>query len=230
MNDKFNDHARLMISALEKVLAKNDSIIAVCNRCAKLADRCANPDKRLQRTAQLVIMHYSNLCAAGGSASILPGFIPGLGLVYSLLGSGALDAFLALKFELEMSLALAHIAGFDISDPQERKLAFILACSALEDAYESDKEPSLANVIDLALNEYSSRELSKTLIKAVAKVLLLFNAKKLSRFFPVIGIGIEASVNKVLSSRLGSEGWKAYKMRMNAVRPAEAPAEQADID
>ncbi len=212
-----NDNdVRQVVDILEKILAKNESIISVCNRSKAIAARCSKPEKQLQRTANLVIMHYSNLCALGGGASAIPGIIPGLGLVYSLIGSSAIDAFLALKFELEMSLALAHTAGFDISDPRERKLAFILACAALEDAYDADKNPKLSNVIDIAMNEYSTRELSKTLIKAIARVLVLINAKKLTRFFPVIGMGIEASVNKIMSTRLGNECWKAYKLRKSA--------------
>lgn len=208
--------ARQVLATLDKVLAKPATIIAVCERSAKIAERCSTPEKRLQRTAQLIIMHYSNLCAIGGGASGLPGMIPGIGLIYSLLGSVGIDAFLNLKFNIEMSLALSHLAGFDITDPRERKLAFILACAAIADAFEDDKDPSLARIIDIATNEYSTSELTKTLIKALARVIILFNAKKLTRFFPVISMGIEASINKAKSAKLGRECWKAYKLRRDA--------------
>ncbi len=205
--------ARQVIAIIDKILASNESIIEVCNRCRKLAEKFSSENKVESRTAQLIIMHYSNLCAAGGGMSATGGLIPGVGIVLSLLGAGALDAFFAMKFELEMNLALTHLAGFDIANPYERKLAFLMACSALEDAYASDKEPTMANVIDIAMGEYSTRELSKTLTKAFVRVLMMIAAKKWVKFFPIVGIGIEASVNKVLSTRLGRECWRAIKLR-----------------
>ncbi len=208
--------ARQVIAVLEKILASNDSIKALCEKNKKIAQHLAKEDKLEKRTAQLIIMHYSNLCAAGGGASAIPGLIPGIGLIYSLLGTTALNSFLMLKFELEMSLALSHLAGFDIEDPRERKIAFLLACTALEDAYDEEKEPSIGTVLDLAINEYSTRELSKTLVKAVARVMMMFLAKRWTRLFPFVGIGIEASVNKVLSAQLGRECWRAIRRRRNA--------------
>ena len=208
--------ARQVIAVLEKILASNDSIKALCEKNKKIAQHLAKEDKVEKRTAQLIIMHYSNLCAAGGGASAIPGLIPGIGLIYTLLGTTALNSFLLLKFELEMSLALSHLAGFDIEDPRERKIAFLLACTALEDAYDEENEPSIGTVLDLAINEYSTRELSKTLVKAVARVMMMFLAKRWTRLFPFVGIGIEASVNKVLSAHLGRECWRAIRHRRDA--------------
>ena len=184
--------ARKVIKVLEKILASNDSIRALCDKNKKIAERLAKPENVERRTSQLIIMHYSNLCAAGGGASALPGLIPGIGLIYSLLGTTAINAFLLLKFQLEMCLALTHLAGFDIDDPRERKIAFLVACAALEDAYDEEKEPTIGTVLDLAIHEYSTRELSKSLVKAVARVMMMFLAKRWTRLFPFVGIGIEA--------------------------------------
>ncbi|MBQ9816843.1 MAG: hypothetical protein IJM59_05180 [Proteobacteria bacterium] len=218
-----DDDAREVIKILDKILAKKESIHAISEKARKFAQSAKTPEKQDKRAASLIIMHYSNLCAVGGGASAIPGIIPGVGLIYSLLGTGAVDAFLVLKFELEMSLALADYAGFDISDPRERKIAFLLACSALEEAYDVEKEPTLANILDLAISEYSSRELSKGLAKGLARALMLFASKRWTKFFPVIGIGIEASVNKVLSTRLGNECWRAIKHRRDALRDNPEP-------
>ena len=208
--------AHHVIQILDKILAKNESIIKVCDRCMKIAKFGKDPSKHLSHASRLVIMHYSNLSAAGGGVSTLPGLIPGIGLVYSLLGSSAIAAILAFKFELEMSLALAHLSGFDISDPRERKIAFLMVCSALEEAYSNDEEATFVNVLDIAMSEYSTRELSKTLIKAVARVLVMFSAKKMTKFFPIIGTGIESVVDKVLCERMGRECWRTYSRRVKA--------------
>ncbi|MBQ9396399.1 MAG: hypothetical protein IJU23_12925 [Proteobacteria bacterium] len=222
--------AHQVIRILDKILAKNESIIKVCDRSMKIAEHGRDPSKHLYHASRLVIMHYSNLSAAGGGLSSLPGLIPGIGLVYSLLGSSAISAILAFKFELEMSLALAHLTGIDISDPRERKLAFLMVCSALEEAYSNDEEATFVNVLDIAMSEYSTRELSKTLIKAVARVLVMFSAKKMTKFFPLIGTGIETVVDKVLCERLGRECWRAYSHRMKVANEngAKATADETE--
>lgn len=223
-SSKHENDARQVIAVLDKIIASNESIIGVCDKCRALAERCASPAKLEKRTAQLIVMHYSNLCAAGGGASALPGMIPAVGTVMSIFGAGALDAMLALKFELEMTLALSHLGGFDISDPRERKLAFLLACASLEEAYDSEHEMSLLGIMDLAMGEYSTRELSKTMIKTLARVIMLVAAKRWTRFFPVVGIAIGASVNKVLSTHMGHECWRAIRHRRDLLAKPAAEA------
>ncbi|MBR4984822.1 MAG: hypothetical protein IKY83_03650 [Proteobacteria bacterium] len=216
-----DESARQAIEILDKILQKDDAIIKVVKNAEKFAERTSKVENRENRTAQFIVMHYSNLCAAGGGASALTGLIPGLGTILSVFGAGAADAFLALKFELEMSLALAHLAGYDISDPRERKIAFLMACKGLEDAYNADKEPNIKSVIDLAVGEYSTRELSKTLTKAFARAIMFFAAKKWTRFFPIVGIAIGASINQVLTAKLGYSIWKSISIRKNAMQPQQ---------
>ncbi|MBQ4360984.1 MAG: EcsC family protein [Proteobacteria bacterium] len=219
---KHEESARQAVEILEKILQKNEDIIKVVEKAGKFAERTSKIENREYRTAQFIIMHYSNLCAAGGGASALTGLIPGLGTILSVFGAGAVDAFLALKFELEMSLALAHLAGYDITDPRERKIAFLLACAGLEDAYNAEKDPNIKTVIDLAVSEYSTRELSKTLTKAFARALMFVTAKKWTRLFPLVGIAIGASINKVLTTKLGHSIWNALNDRKNAIQKSEA--------
>lgn len=210
---KHENDAREVIAVLDKLIASDKNIIGVVDKCRAMAAQCASEAKLEKRTAQLIIMHYSNLCAAGGGASALPGMIPFVGTIFSIFGAGALDAILALKFELEMTLALSHLGGFDISNPRERKIAFLLASASLEEAYDVEREPSLLSMVDLAMGEYSTRELSKSLIKTLARVIMMVTAKRYTKFFPVVGIAIGASVNKVLSTHMGHECWRAIRHR-----------------
>ncbi len=212
-SNKSEHDARKAIRILDKMIAKDESIIAAVEKAKKRAVKLSSENKREIRTVQLIIMHYSNLCALGGGVSGIPGMIPGVGSVLSIFGAGALDAMIALKYEIEMILALSYFAGIDISDPKERKIAYLLACASLEEAYETEREPNLKGIIDLAVSEYSTRELSKTLIKALARVIVMFGAKRWVRFFPVVGMAIGASVNKVLSLHMGYEAWRVIKKR-----------------
>ena len=61
-----------------------------------------------------IIAHYSNLTAFTGGATALTGIVPGLGTVVALIGGAATDTALCLKFQVEMTMALATIHGHDI--------------------------------------------------------------------------------------------------------------------
>lgn len=206
--------AREVVLVLDKIVASNESIKNACQKAVLCAEKLTTDEhKREKYAARMIVMHYSNLVAAGGGASAVPGMIPFIGPILSIFGLAALDAIIALKFELEMTLALSHLAGFDIDDPRERKIAFLLVCASLEEAYDSEKEPSLKEIVDLAMSEFSTRELSKTLAKTLARVIVMMSSKRLARFFPIVGIAIGASVNKILSARTGRECWRAIKHR-----------------
>lgn len=213
------EQAREVIKVIDKLIASDEAIIKVCKRAQNYAEKLtADPEKQQKYAANMIIMRYSDLTAVGGGASAIPGMIPFVGPIFSVFGVAALDAVVALKFELEMVLALSHLAGFDIADPKERKLGFLLVCASLEDAYDSEKEPSILQIVDLAMSEFSTRELSKTLAKTVARVIVMMSCKRLTRFIPVVGIAIGASVNKVLSAQTGRECWRALKHRINAAK------------
>ena len=213
------DAAREAVAVLDKLVASNDSIKKVVEKAVLCAEKMTNDEhKREKYASRMIIMHYSNLVAAGGGASAIPGLIPFVGPILSIFGVAALDAIIALKFQLEMTLALSHLAGFNIDDQRERKIDFLLVCTSLEEAYDYDKEPSLKDIIDLAMSEFSTRELSKTLAKTLARVIVMMSCKRLTRYIPLVGIVIGASVNKVLSARTGRECWRALKHRKNANR------------
>ena len=213
MAEKHEKDARQAIKILDQMVADSDKIRRVVARCKDLAEKAGKPENARNRAAQLIIAHYSNLCAASGGASGLPGLIPVIGTVFSIFGAGAVDAIMQLKFEIEMILALSVLAGRDIDDPKERKVAFLMACTSLEEAYETSDEPSLKSIVDLAMGEYSTRELSKSLVKAVARVIMMFAAKKWTRYFPVVGCLVGASMNKVLTEHTGRACWRVIRKR-----------------
>ena len=102
------DAAREAVAVLDKLVASNDSIKKVVEKAVLCAEKMTNDEhKREKYASRMIIMHYSNLVAAGGGASAIPGLIPFVGPILSIFGVAALDAIIALKFELEMTLALS---------------------------------------------------------------------------------------------------------------------------
>ena len=54
----------------------------------------------------------------------LPGLIPGLGSIALSIGGGLAELTYLLKCEVEMTLALCHLYGFDIDAPASGSSAF----------------------------------------------------------------------------------------------------------
>lgn len=205
-HDKLEE-GRQILGVLELLLASDESIEAVVARARRYAENSKQARIVNRRAARYVIRHYSTLCAASGGASGLPALLPFVGPVFGIFGAGATDAVIALKFEIEMALALSSLVGFDVSDPRERKLAMLLASAALEDAFESEEQPNIRYVLELAITEYSTRQLSKAMMKLMTQVIISITARRWVRLFPFVGMAISASVNKLLTT---NTGWQCY--------------------
>ncbi|MCL2325397.1 MAG: EcsC family protein [Proteobacteria bacterium] len=204
------------LGVLEKMLASDDAIKAVVARASKKTPNISNPNVRLRHTARRIIAYYSNLSAAGGAAATLPALIPVVGKVFSIFGAAASDALLTLKFEVEMTLALSSLMGYDIADPRERHMSIILACAALENSRSSDEDFHLFEVIDMAMTEYSSRNLSKMMIRFFARAMITLTAKRWLRFFPVVGAATGAAMNKIQTRSTGLACYLALRHRKRA--------------
>jgi len=204
------------LGVLEKMLACNDTIKAVVARAVQKTPDISDPDTRLRHSARRIIAHYSNLSAASGAATTLPALIPGVGWLFSIFGSAASDALLTLKFEIEMTLALSSLMGYDIADPRERHVAITLACAALENAYHSKKDIDLREVLNLAMKEYSTRNMSKTMIRFFARAMLTLTAKRWLKFLHIVGAATGASMNKLLTRHTGLACYRALLHRKHA--------------
>ena len=139
--------------------------------------------------------------------------IPYIGHIYSIFGSSSVDAISALKFEIEMSLALADYVGFNIDDPDDRRFAVVLACAALEDEYNSDKDASLLDFVESAVSEYSTRQFSKTLAKIVTRAIMTITARRWIKYFPIVGIAVGAAVSFAMSRHTGRECYLTLRRR-----------------
>ncbi len=201
------------ISILEKILADNDSIRKVVAKAKASAASFKDPKMRERAAVRSIITHYANRCAITGGATALPSLIPFIGTIYSIFGAASADAIAALKFEVEMALALTDYMGYDIDDPKERKIAIVLACAALEDAFDADKPMTLFQVMQSAASEYSTREFTKSLAKLITRAIFAIASKKWTRFFPIVGIAIGGGMNMIMSMHTGRGCYNAIRRR-----------------
>ena len=119
-----------LLQAVELILAKPEGIkkesIQVLEKYRK-----ANPNKSetevQQLAAEKIISNYSYFAAFTGGTTALTGVIPGIGTTVAIGGGASADAVACMKFQIEMTMALATVYGHDILIEEEKRLCYIVA-------------------------------------------------------------------------------------------------------
>lgn len=210
--------AHKILHSVERMLDRPEAIVA-------LVERYRAESRSEDHLCQRIVSHYSNRSALAGGVSSLPGMLPGAGTIAVAVGATFAEMAVVLKLEVEMCIALAAARGFDIHDPSERQLAFLLAAVR---AHEVERGRNV--LLDVggismeALLSYSPREVEKMLLHVLAFVGLDYGAKRLGRVvlraLPFVGIGLGAGMNKVLTARVGerAHAWLALRAKHQGMR------------
>ncbi len=217
---------RQLLTAVERIIASTDSLIALSEEHQRRA-RERSPDGEgaaLDAAAAEVITHFARRSALSGGVTAAPALIPGLGSLLAVAGGTLADIGLVLKFEVEMALVLSHLYGFDITRPEERQIAFLLASVGTYDAQSGGdilgELGQAARAGKDAMWTYAPREVSKMVISVVAKIALLKLSKgMLARALPVVGIAVGSSMNHALTRRVGERCVRDLKTRRQLVKP-----------
>lgn len=204
--------ARTLINAVERMLEQPEKIDGLVRR---YRDETGG---ELARVAQRIISHYSNQSALAGGIGGLTGLIPGVGTVIAIAGTTLAEMAYVLKLEVEMCLGLACAYGHDIRDPRERQLALLLA--AVHTREVATGRDALIDLGDIALTaavNYTPREIEKLTLKILGFSGVIYALRSLPRAaahaLPIIGIGINAGFNKVLTARVGKRATAWYALR-----------------
>ncbi len=216
-----------LLSAVERLIEDVDSLVARVERMRREADLPPgeHDDIRVGALASKIVSSYSNRSALSGGLTALPAIIPGVGTVTALVGGALADVALMLKFEVEMALSLTHLYGFDVRNDRERQLAFLLASvSTYEASSGRNFFVDVAAAETTAIWNYAPRQVSKLLLTAFGRMALIGLSKGLAKALPFVGIAVGASVNKVLTSRVGQRCISELgSRRRQAARCADEP-------
>ena len=206
---ELEDKANKILLAVNRILDSNDKIRAVCKKCKRQAMLASDDDEDDEKAIYMdagkrIITHYSDRASISGGLTSLPAMVPGIGTVATLVGTSAVDLVLMLKFEVEMSLCLCHLAGFDINDERNRQLAFALATVSSRDILANqNEEPHSTGIVQSAFWDYSVRQLSKHILRNITAILCLNLTRGMIKTLPFVGIAVGASFNKVMTKRTG---------------------------
>ena len=79
--------------------------------------------------ADKIVGRYSRLAALVGTATGLPGVIPGLGTAVSMVGGATADSLVCMKLQVDMCVCLAAAFNYDITSEDGKHLAFLIAAT-----------------------------------------------------------------------------------------------------
>jgi hypothetical protein len=222
--EKHQARGKQLLSAVERIVASTPSIKAsVAEAKARAQAKGATGKELRAETAKVLVKKYSDRAALVGATAGLPGLVPGLGSLAWGLGGLLTELGVLLKFEVEMALALSHLNGFDIDDPRERQLAFVMASVGTYDATGGNFFVDLARVEGQALWNYGPRQLAKFLVTAATGVALIWLSRGLVKLVPFIGIAVGGGMNKVLTQRVGDRIARDLATRVSLAGETEPP-------
>ena len=224
-DDEGERQASRVLRAVEVLVDSDEKITTVAKRkkCRVLLDADDKDELPLDektlfmRTGAEIIKHYSSRASVSGGVSGLPAMLPGVGSLVGFVGASALDLVYMLKFEVEMSLCLFHLAGFDISQERIRKLAITIVTVASSDVIKMKKEVDTVSLMGAAFWDYSVRQLSRHLITTISRILVVSTSRQLVRALPLLGVVVGATVNKVMLNRTGNACLDALWIHRNQI-------------
>ena len=158
-------------------------------------------------TAKHLISNYSYVTAFVGGATGLTGIIPGLGTVLATFGGATADAALSMKYQIEMTMALATIYGHDITIPEEQRLCLIIAgMGAISEAGKQGGK-AIGTKAFIKLVQQNLKGATLVAVKEIfKKVGVTFTRKAVEKAAPFgVGVIISFTANKGLTWYVGTK-------------------------
>lgn len=195
-----------LLSAVESLIVHPNALIRLVDQLRKKVpiEQGVSEQTYFRKVGERIVTHYSRRTALAGTLSAAPGLIPGGGTLLAVVGGNLADMAFTLKFEVEMTLCLTHLYGFDITDERERQLAFLLASVSTYEAHTRHHIlRDFAASQGQAVWNYTPRQLSKVLLSVMTKLALLSLSKGVVKALPLVGMAISGGLNKILTTRIG---------------------------
>lgn len=210
MSEQENDKP-VLLRAVELVLADPKKIqeeaLILKNKYISRYKNDRSMEEIEEYAAEKIISNYSYFTAFIGGATALTGVVPGLGTAISTFGGATADAALSMKYQIEMTMAIATIYGHDITDGEAQRICLIVAGLGTinEAAKEGGKEITKKAFIKMT-QQYLKGATLVALKEIFKKVGITFARKSLEKSIPFgVGVVIGFSANKGLTWYVGAK-------------------------
>lgn len=163
--------------------------------------------------ANHLISNYSYYTAFTGGATALTGVIPGLGTLIASVGGTTADVALSMKWQIEMTMAIAVVYGHDITIEEEKRLCFIIAgLGAINEAAKEGGKAVGSKAFVKMIQQYLKGATLQAVKEIFKKVGITFTRKAAEKAIPFgVGVIIGFSANKGLTRYVGSKASDFFK-------------------
>ncbi|TWI64796.1 EcsC family protein [Desulfobotulus alkaliphilus] len=157
--------------------------------------------------ADKIISNYSYYAAFVGGTTGLTGIVPGLGTVIATFGGATADAALSMKYQIEMTMALAVVYGHDITLEEKKRVCFIVAgLGAINQAAKEGGKAVGSKAFVRMTQEYLKGATLQAVKEIFKKVGITFTRKAAEKAIPFgVGVIIGFTANKGLTWYIGSK-------------------------
>lgn len=210
MDNEVTENKSNLLKAIEFVIAKPENIK---KEATQLLDefKKSNPKKSTPEIQKLVskkiISNYSYYAGFSGGTTALSGVVPGIGTAVAIGGGASADLIACMKFQIEMTMALATVYGHDILNEEEKRLCYMIAgLGAInKSAQEGGKTVSSKAFVKLVNTHLKGAALT-TVKEIFKKVGITFTRKALVKAIPFgVGVIVGFAANKGLTLYVGSK-------------------------
>ena len=168
----------------------------------------ADEDWRHQlRAADKIIGRYSRLAAMVGTASGLPGIIPGLGTAIAVVGGATADSVICMKLQVDMCMCLAAVFEYDIVSEDGKHLAFLIAATGTAQRAGVETGARIGSQAGVRmLRQYLKGTALQAVKQAFRRVGITFTRKAVEKAIPFgVGAGIGGAANYWLTRYVGRQ-------------------------
>lgn len=157
--------------------------------------------------ADKIISNYSYYAAFIGGATALTGVIPGLGTVIASFGGATADAALTMKYQIEMTMAIATVYDNNIEVEEEKRLCLLVAGLGAINEAAKEGGKKIGTKAFIKMTQQYLKGSTLLAVKAIfKKVGITFTRKAAEKAIPFgIGVIISFSANKGLTWYVGSK-------------------------
>jgi len=161
-----------------------------------------------------IISKYSYTASFVGGATALTGVVPGLGTLIATFGGATADAALCMKYQIEMTMAIAVVYNHDITIEEEKRLCIIVAGLGAINEAAKEGGKAIGSKAFVKMTQQYLKGATLTAVKEIfKKVGITFTRKAAEKAIPFgIGVIIGLTANKALTMYVGSKANDFFKV------------------
>ncbi len=227
------DYGSRMLQVIQAVAISPKDAKALVRKYTSASEEShpgATAAERRKIVGDKIIDHYAWLAAASGGATALAGVVPGIGTLAAMLGGGLADVTMSMKFQVDMTMCLAEVYGWDLDGEEANHLSLLIAASGAIEKFGGDAVTRVASKAGVSmLRQYlagSALVVARELFKRIG---ITFTRAALQKAIPFgVGVAVSSAVNYGLTQFVGATAQSWFVIDQESTHDTVTSGEAGD--